>query len=414
MGVGPIPPNDAYSAAESNSRFALIADPTFTGSLTLTGRASITKRTLNGTDDNVLLLLGTSQAVTDQVNQHYIATISPAATANVDTTGAGAAAIGFNIGQWIVNATDGASNLTRTGEFANIEADFIQFQQTGGTAVFNKAVNTRFRLGIPKTGVTIVDNKGIDFVIPNAGDVTGSVTNYIAINIPAMTGGGGTNFYGIRFDNEPANGSIVSRNGHLTLTTLTASTDVKLTAASGGGIVLEAGNSGGNITLTPGVGGGYVRIGTAAIGAVGSAQIIPSPGSPISIRQAFGTDGSGYKMAWAKNVAGTVTDLLTLQDNGDLTLLGASGKITAPGNIASSGTVSGGFAVTSGGNISSSSGGSHGVGTTQYGGGTGVLAIQNAPTVPSTNPTNAGVIYVEAGALKYRGSSGTVTVLAAA
>ena len=31
--------------------------------------------------------------------------------------------------------------------------------------------------------------------------------------------------------------------------------------------------------------------------------------------------------------------------------------------------------------------------------------------VPSTNPTSGGVLYVEAGALKYRGSSGTVTPL---
>lgn len=33
-------------------------------------------------------------------------------------------------------------------------------------------------------------------------------------------------------------------------------------------------------------------------------------------------------------------------------------------------------------------------------------------TAPTANPTNAGVLYVESGALKYRGSSGTVTTLA--
>lgn len=47
------------------------------------------------------------------------------------------------------------------------------------------------------------------------------------------------------------------------------------------------------------------------------------------------------------------------------------------------------------------------------GGGVGVIAIANAATVPSTNPS-AGVVYVEGGALKYRGSSGTVTTLAPA
>lgn len=59
--------------------------------------------------------------------------------------------------------------------------------------------------------------------------------------------------------------------------------------------------------------------------------------------------------------------------------------------------------------------GSVGVGTTdQFGGGVGVVGIKNAGTVPSSNPTSGGVLYVEAGALKYRGSSGTTTTIAAA
>lgn len=46
------------------------------------------------------------------------------------------------------------------------------------------------------------------------------------------------------------------------------------------------------------------------------------------------------------------------------------------------------------------------------GGGSRVIAIQNAATVPNSNPANGGVLYVESGALKYRGSSGTVTTIA--
>jgi hypothetical protein len=41
-----------------------------------------------------------------------------------------------------------------------------------------------------------------------------------------------------------------------------------------------------------------------------------------------------------------------------------------------------------------------------------VMYIANATTVPASNPTGGGVLYVEAGALKYRGSSGTVTTIA--
>jgi len=39
------------------------------------------------------------------------------------------------------------------------------------------------------------------------------------------------------------------------------------------------------------------------------------------------------------------------------------------------------------------------------------IHLANA-TVPTGNPSGGGVIYVENGALKYRGSSGTVTTIA--
>lgn len=59
--------------------------------------------------------------------------------------------------------------------------------------------------------------------------------------------------------------------------------------------------------------------------------------------------------------------------------------------------------------------GNLGIGTTdQFGSGVKVVGIANATTVPTTNPTGGGVLYVEGGALKYRGSSGTVTTIAAA
>jgi hypothetical protein len=41
--------------------------------------------------------------------------------------------------------------------------------------------------------------------------------------------------------------------------------------------------------------------------------------------------------------------------------------------------------------------------TSQFGGGQGVIAIANAPAAPSVNPTGGGILYVEDGALKYRG-----------
>jgi hypothetical protein len=45
-------------------------------------------------------------------------------------------------------------------------------------------------------------------------------------------------------------------------------------------------------------------------------------------------------------------------------------------------------------------------------GGEGIIYIANRIVAPSSNPVGGGVLYVEAGALKYRGSSGTVTTIA--
>lgn len=52
--------------------------------------------------------------------------------------------------------------------------------------------------------------------------------------------------------------------------------------------------------------------------------------------------------------------------------------------------------------------------TGTFGSGVGVMFLANATTNPSTNPTAGGILYVNAGALTYRGSGGTVTVIAPA
>ena len=61
--------------------------------------------------------------------------------------------------------------------------------------------------------------------------------------------------------------------------------------------------------------------------------------------------------------------------------------------------------LTTNGNLAFGSSGS-------FGGGVGVMFIANGTTVPTSNPTGGGILYVESGALKYRGSSGTITTIA--
>jgi hypothetical protein len=53
-------------------------------------------------------------------------------------------------------------------------------------------------------------------------------------------------------------------------------------------------------------------------------------------------------------------------------------------------------------------------GSMSAGGGSGVIFIANRTTAPTSNPSAGGLLYAESGALKWRGSSGTVTELAPA
>jgi hypothetical protein len=48
---------------------------------------------------------------------------------------------------------------------------------------------------------------------------------------------------------------------------------------------------------------------------------------------------------------------------------------------------------------------------TEFGNGAGVIGMANAASTPIMNPIDGGLLYVEGGALKYRGPSGTVTTL---
>lgn len=83
---------------------------------------------------------------------------------------------------------------------------------------------------------------------------------------------------------------------------------------------------------------------------------------------------------------------------------GASNGAWGVNNVANN---AGLFRVYNDGNVALNSAGS-------FGGGVKVLSIANATTLPATNPAGGGVIYCEAGALKFKGSGGTVTTIAPA
>lgn len=121
---------------------------------------------------------------------------------------------------------------------------------------------------------------------------------------------------------------------------------------------------------------------------------------------------------YAYDVDGSIRERIDVRDNGAFTLWNNSGHVL---DLDTSGHALPGSATTQ--NIGSTAlrwltmfaqNLSLGANTSSFGGGSGVVFISNATTVPTSNPSGGGVLFVEGGALKYRGSAGTVTTIAPA
>lgn len=148
----------------------------------------------------------------------------------------------------------------------------------------------------------------------------------------------------------------------------------------------------------------------------------------IGGRAEVGTNGTAFILAGSQNVSVTGTHIKGVAGGSNRTAL-AMGitaynvdwrpdmdpatidtQITGMFRAAASGLgpqLLGPFYVDASGNVVL--GGVQGVGASAV----GVLGLTNG-TAPSTSPAGMGQIYVEAGALKYRGSGGTVTILGVA
>jgi len=154
--------------------------------------------------------------------------------------------------------------------------------------------------------------------------------------------------------------------------TLTATGNLVLSAATTANTSLATNNTTGTITI-----GGTGQSGLIIIGQSTAAHT-------LNIDSAATVSGATKTITLGTGGLSGSTTTITLGTN----TTGATSTTTIQGNT--------GF-----------NGGSFGTGS-------GVVFIANAVTVPSTNPAAGGLLYVEAGALKYRGSSGTVTTIAAA
>lgn len=170
-----------------------------------------------------------------------------------------------------------------------------------------------------------------------------------------------------------------------------------------------------NMTYTLAVTGALSVGGTSSMHAVGITGALSVTGNTsltgtLSCSGAV-TIGIGGSLAVTSN-----TTLAALSCSGAVTMsstLGVTGAVTCASTLAVTGnvTMAGTLSVTGTTSMRTITVGASGP---SLGGGDGVVGVNDAATVPTTNPSGGGVLYSQGGALKWRGSSGTVTTIAPA
>ena len=192
--------------------------------------------------------------------------------------------------------------------------------------------------------------------------------------------------------------------------TPTGTTLISITTASAHGI--QVGQS---VTIAGVTPTGYNGLWFAQAGTTGSTLVINIGSNPGAITVAGTVQSSAQLSVIAPNANTTpvvvqgagsqVNNLQEWQNSGGTAVASVSpaGQLRAVGIAAGDGSTA--ILLTGSRNIQLFAGSS------SYGGGLGVMGIANANTVPTSNPTGGGILYVDTGALKYRGTSGSAATI---
>lgn len=276
------------------------------------------------------------------------------------------------------------SGLAITGSGARIVGDFNNATLANRTLFQTKTTNSATRIGAIPNGSSDVST----YVLFNSSTPTNAGTASIGISNAAMTLTSGISGSGTYLPMDLyTNGSPrirIRTGGQVGIGTDSLGNEVSLadsTLAVGGLYKTSANVS--NIYMT----GGRIPSGTTSNASVFLSNV--------------GTEAASF----------TLTDLYHFRNIG--VDLGAGSAVTNEyGFYSNLNSATGKWNFYANGTANNYFGGNIGLGGSSFGSGTMVMFIANATAVPSTNPTGGGVLYVEAGALKYRGSSGTVTTIA--
>jgi hypothetical protein len=277
-----------------------------------------------------------------------------------------------------------------------------------GISGLGTGVATALAVNVGSAGAPVVNGGALG--TPSSGTVT-NLTGTASININGTVGA--TTPAAGAFTTLSATGQIVSTQAAEFLTAVAASASDKYLSISNNNGGLEMGVLANGTTFfgssTPD--DVHLRVNFSPIATLsstglavtGEIRATASGGIPIVLtgngNALIGLGGTTSSFPAIRADSATKAGIVKADQSAYADLQAAAGTFTA-------------LSSTTGANFATSSG-NVGIGTTdQFGGGATVVGIANAATVPSSNPTGGGVLYVEGGALKYRGSSGTVTTIA--
>ena len=362
-------------------------------SITANATQSVNLFQVLGSDNStVRAAIGSAGALTLSPSSGTAATINGAASsATTLQVSPAAGSIGL-----VIKAGDTATEIMRIRNTADSATLF------GITDAGKIAVGSGGGIGSPAAMVSVNPNgdSTVGIAIKGRASQTADLTQWLST---AGTVLGGRNAAGQTFAGSTA--AVVG-------STTTAITSAAYTSATvavftyGGTSLVQVGQT---VTVAGVTGGAYN--GTWVVSAVTSTTFTVL-GSGFTNNA--GTGGTFTLSAVGSFTAGTsVTTPLVIkaaasQSANTLEIQNSSGstilQIFSGGSVSSNGSLAGNTTVSAGQSIR--------VGSTSATISGGPLAFFANATAPSANPTSGGYIYVESGALKYRGSSGTVTTIA--
>lgn len=339
--------------------------------------------------------------------------------------GTGSIAIGFQAGygNQIVQGAYSIALGYNAGYYSTPAGSIII--SAGSTNYVGTATNAGFYVAPIRTDATTAGTTHGVFYNPVTKELTTSTTGIIAgsagtaTNIAAGSAGqipmqnstGSTTFI-----ESGAAGTILQAGSNNTATWVSTST-VRVGYANTANTASTSTNAtnvtGGYVNATTGVFSGITTVTNTFVingqgGLTGQATISNSGPSPTSIRQTFGTDGTGWQYRIAKNQTGTITDLFAILDSGAIgvgtqTNFGTAGQV-----LQSNGTGAAPTWVTSAG----LSAGNSTTATNIAGGSAGQIPIQSAAgsTTFITSGANGTLLQAGSGNTASFVSTGTIRV----